>query len=288
MINTKKYIEKEIVDLNENCSEPECSSRYNKGIKIKRINKIYFLNIPIQTRLRSCNIYCPKHRKSCKDEIYNSIHEQANQIWKNRKRDRQYNEYNKILDSNLFPQFKVNQDSHNNVVNGPINKRLKLSFNDMTMGEYIKQVNIDVPIMYIKENEIQIINSKGIILETITREDADYQNFKNKYDKVEYDKKDFFAIKTNNLTGLKVTRVHDLTNHVEDVISMNEFSRLKGPIYSVFCPATNNIYDSMHITGIHRVKLDNEEKLLPYNKYKDNKIMGELNNNLIIKEKYDF
>lgn len=131
MIKSKKYIEEEIIDLDENieCSEPYCDSRYNIGIKIDRIHKLYFLNIPFQKRLRSRNIYCPKHRESCRNKIYNTIHERANEKWNSIKSDRQYIEYNKIIDSDLFPQFKLSSD----IVSGPISKRLQLYFKDITM-----------------------------------------------------------------------------------------------------------------------------------------------------------
>lgn len=109
--------------------------------------------------------------------------------------------------------------------------------------------------MYIGYDNIKIINPNGVVLETITKESANYNDFNDKYDNIEYDKKDFFAIKTNNLTGLKVNSAQDLMKYVQEVISMNEFSELKGPIYSIYCPATNTHYSTTHITGIHRVKL---------------------------------
>lgn len=285
MFTSKKFLEKEVVDLDSDtkCSEFNCTSNYNYGIKISRIQELKFLNIPVYRRLFSCNIYCPQHRPSCKDKIYDLIHEEANEKWRDIKLDRKNNEYNKIKQSDIFPKFKLN----GNIVNGPMSERLKLCFKDMSIDEYIRNVNINVPVMYIGK-DIKIIDSNGDILEKITKENADYDDFKNSYDIVKYDKKDFFAIKTNDLTGLQVTKAKDLKKYVQEVITMNEFTGLKGPICSVLCPATGNVYNSNHITGMHRVKLDNEEKLLPYNKYKNNMIMGEMNNDLIIKDKYDF
>jgi len=286
MFSKKKFLEKEVVDLDGDtkCSEFNCTSNYKYGIKISRIQELKFLNVPIHRRLFSCNVYCPKHRPSCKDKIYDLIHEEANEEWKNIKLDRQHTEYNKIKESDIFPKFILN----GNIVNGPMSERLQLCFENMNLEDYISKVNISVPIMYITDNYIKIIDSDGNILETITKENADYSDFKQSYDFVEYNKKDFFAIKTNDLTGLQVTKAEDLKPYVEEVITMNEFSDLKCPICSVLCPATGNIYNSRHVTGIHRVKLDNKEKLLPYNKHKNNMIMGELNNDLIVKERYDF
>jgi len=283
MFSKKKFLEKEVVNLDNNktCSEFNCTSNYKYGIEISRIQELKFFDISIHRRLVSCNIYCPKHRPSSKNKLYNLIHEEANKEWKNIKLDRQNIEYNKIKDSDIFPKFKLK----GNIIKGPMRDRLKLCFNDMNIEEYISEVNINVPVMYIGKG-IKIIDSDGEVLEKITKENADYEDFKNTYEYVNYDKKDFFAVKTNDLTGLQVTKVEDLKPYVDEIITMNEFTSLKGPICSVFCPATGNTATSRQISGIHRVKIDDEEKLLPYNKYK-NMIMGELNNDLIVKERYD-
>lgn len=281
----------DICVLSDGCDHPKCDTRRNYGIKVKKERTDYLMSSISVVTYSSTKHFCPKHRPDTPvtQDALNKEHEEAIKEWKEKKKQRNNNRYNRIVDSDIIPIFRYS--------NGRMYCKQSDCFcasNFKTIKdsvEFLKNSSIEVPVALIsnQSNIFYIINLDGSVEKYSTKNKViGFDEFEERFSGYEYSKRDLLSVRSNILTGTNYdkTPVRELEDIIDEVIEWHEYFKKNGHLEPYRCPACGS--DSIYHNDVNysRLIIDGEEKIVPTHR-KCNKIMGELNTDFIDKDSYE-
>lgn len=290
VMNTVGNVDYELTELDNGCDHPQCESRRRYGVSVKKQKVDYFLGVSI-IRHTSYKEFCPKHRSSTKvaDEAINKEHEVAKEEWDEIKKNRVDDNFDKIVNSYILPTFYYEGNILRSQVDS--NKRFVCSVEGYDNAiEYLKESDISVPVLLYSTNKMSIIHKYNNTEEYNKNKifNITYQEFKDRFDDINYVSREFYAVRSNRLTGIKCsdTRVNEINDIIDSVIEWREYKEEQGKLKIRYCPACGHSCSRYHTITLSRVQIDGDEKIIPIHD-KCDKIMGEMNEKFIDNELYE-
>lgn len=282
----------ELCELPDGCDHPQCDTRRKYGIRVKKVRTDYLMSSISVITYSSTKRFCPKHRPDTPvtQDAINKEHEEAVEEWNRKKQQRNNQEYEKIINSNIIPIFKYRASG--SLLCEQEDRFYATNFETIDDSiQFLINASIDIPVVLTLEQEPQlyIIESNGSVEEYSTEDKIiEFSEFKQRFSKYEFSKRQLLSVRSNILTGTNYdkTPVRKLEDIVDDIIEWHEYFEANGHLKPYRCPACGS--DSIYSGKVNysRVIIDGEEKIVPTHK-QCNKIMGELNLAFIDEESYE-
>lgn len=270
------------------CSYPECESRRNYGVKVTKLKPNMVLDRIRLGRKKQVKTFCPKHRPSVPEskKALNKEHQKALDKWKREKDRRSTLKYNDITGSDILPTFRYSRGTleyENNRFSASGFEQFEDAMN------YLSRCKIDVPILIHDHHSRYAIvepeSPDARFYDVREHSGISYKQFNEEFSDVEYVDRQFYAIKTNRLTGIgSDVTVNEVEEHVDRVIEWREYNETQGYIdVSMGCHLCSLTYGAFYYSRVIR---DGKEVIIVEHNGCEN-IIGEINPKMIDEKSYD-
>lgn len=276
------------VTLLNDCDHPTCNSRRKYGVEVvkKEPNTLFgFINVGYNKVNKQ---FCPKHRNSVPEskQAIMKEHKEAKKEWAETKEKRQSGEFNKIINSNLIPKIRYS-DGHLKKSNNP-RFDVRGFENYQEAVEYLERSKFEFPILLHNGHDVYSLirpTENDSDTKIVNKElNISHDSFKKSVSKVSIPDRRFYSVTTNCLTGMSYeTPVNEIEKHIDRVIEWREYRDVQGYLRPRDCHICGSGWSDFYYSRI--IKEGEETIIVSHSRCE--KIIGELNTDLVSKKAYD-